>query len=83
MIRVLFFGRLRDTAGRAEMDCAPPADIATIAGLRAWLGAQDDALGTALAAPGIRVARDQSFCGFDAALAGAREIAFMAPLSGG
>lgn len=84
MTTLLFFGRLRDAAGRAEWRCDLPAEIATVAALRAWLASQDAALGAALAAPGVRVAVDHAFCSADAALApGVREIAFMSPLSGG
>ncbi len=83
MLRVLFFGSLRDAAGGAELSVAPPPDIATIAALRSWLAGRDAKLGEALTAPGVRMARDQHFCGDDAPLAGATEIAFMSPLSGG
>lgn len=83
VITVLFFGRLRDAAGTAELRCTPPAGIGTIAELRAWLGTSNAALGDALSAPGVRVALDQRFCASDAPLSQARELAFMAPLSGG
>ena len=68
-MRVLFFGRLREAAGCAELNCTPPAQVQTVGALRAWL-AQRDAL-------------DQSFCSLDTVIADASEIAFMSPLSGG
>jgi len=84
MTRLLFFGRLRDIAGFAERTLELPGMVDSVADLRAYLAAQDPDLGAAIAAPGVRVAVDQAFCMSDAARArGAREIAFMSPLSGG
>lgn len=84
MTRLLFFGRLRDIAGFAERTVELPATVDSIADLRALLSAQDPDLGAAITAPGVRVAVDQAFCLSDATPArGAREIAFMSPLSGG
>jgi molybdopterin synthase sulfur carrier subunit len=84
MTRVLFFGRLRDVAGCSELACDLPATVTTIAALRQWLAEHDPVLGEAIQAPGVRVALNQTFCISDAApTLGAREIAFMSPLSGG
>ncbi|MBN8605462.1 MAG: MoaD/ThiS family protein [Caulobacterales bacterium] len=84
MTRLLFFGRLRDVTGFAERDLELPRDIATIADLRAFLSASDPDLGEAIAARGVRVAVNQSFCLNDLeSVCDAREIAFMPPLSGG
>jgi molybdopterin synthase sulfur carrier subunit len=83
MMRILFFGRLRDAAQCAEMRCAPPPHVRTMGALRDWLAERDAVLGQAVRAEGVRVARDQRFCGFDAPIEGASEIAFMSPLSGG
>jgi molybdopterin synthase sulfur carrier subunit len=80
---VRYFGRVRDAAGAAELNYAPPSEVKTIAELRDWLGLKDAALGEALKAAGVRVARDQQICAPDALIAGAEEIAFMAPFSGG
>jgi molybdopterin converting factor subunit 1 len=84
MTRILFFGRLRDVAGYSERDLEIPDAIATIADLRALLSADDPELGNAIAARGVRVAVNQSFCLNDLdSVRDAREIAFMSPLSGG
>jgi molybdopterin converting factor small subunit len=80
-LTVLFFGRLRDAARTSEMLVD---DVhGTVATLTEWLGARDPALGEALEAPGVRVAVDQRFARADASLRGVREVAYMAPLSGG
>ncbi len=84
MTRILYFGKLRDAAGRASQDAAPPSDIATVGQLIAWIGADRPDLADALSQPSVRVAIDQEIAaGPDAPLAGAGEIAFMPPMSGG
>lgn len=84
MTRLLFFGRLRDVAGHGERVVDLPEHVSTVADLRAWLGDNDAELGAALDARGIHVAVDQVICNrADETVHGAREIAFMPPLSGG
>lgn len=79
MARVLLFGPLRDVAGWRERELA----AASLAELRRMLGAEDPALGEALAAPGVQVALDQAIVRGDAALSAAAEVAFLPPMSGG
>ena len=79
MARVLLFGPLRDLAGWRERDLA----ATSLAELRRALGAEDPALGEALAAPGVQVALDQAIVRGDAALTAATEVAFLPPMSGG
>ena len=83
MIRVLFFGSLRDAAGHSELRLSPPAEINTVGALAAWIARDNPELLLATKKPGMRVARDQDFCSLETPLAGAAEIAFMSPLSGG
>ena len=80
---ILFFGRLRDVAGAARLDAAPPGHVRDVPALIDWLAARDQELGKALRGPGVRVALDKSFVASDAALGETHEIAFMSPLSGG
>jgi sulfur-carrier protein len=79
MARVLLFGRLADLAGWREREMS----VGSIAGLRALLAEEDPALGEALAAPGVQVAVDQEIVRREAGLAGAAEVAFLPPMSGG
>lgn len=81
MVRVLFFGRLRDLAGSAEIEIA--GDCRTLGELRTMLASDNPALGLALEHASTRVAVDHAFVERDAPIAEAREIAFMPPLSGG
>ena len=80
MVRVLFFGRLRDLAGVAEVEVAAPP---TLAALQALVSADNPRLAEALAEPSTRIAIDRAFAAADAPIADAREVAFMPPLSGG
>jgi sulfur-carrier protein len=79
--RVLLFGPLRDVAGWRERELAetPP----TLSALRAYLAAEDAALGEALAGRGVQVALDQVIVRGDATLRPGAEIAFLPPMSGG
>jgi molybdopterin synthase sulfur carrier subunit len=79
MARVLLFGPLRDVAGWRERELS----ASSLAELRILLGAEDAALGEALAAPGVQVALDQAIVRGDAVLSAAAEVAFLPPMSGG
>ncbi len=84
MTRLLFLGRLRDVAGQGEIVVDLPVHVATVGELRSWLAANDAELGAALQAHGIHVVVDQVIRnGAAVSVRGAREIAFMPPLSGG
>ncbi len=81
MLRVLMFGRLADVAGWRErtLDQIP----ATLAALKALLAEENAPLAVALAAKGVQVAVDKAIVRGDVALAEGREVAFLAPMSGG
>ncbi|MFC3181340.1 molybdopterin converting factor subunit 1 [Cypionkella sinensis] len=82
MIEVLYFAWVRERIGvpreRIETEAATVMDLINELKLReeryAW--AFDDLTS-------LRVAVDQELSGFDAALAGVREIAFFPPMTGG
>jgi molybdopterin synthase sulfur carrier subunit len=80
---ILFFGQVRDVAGAAAIEAELPADVGDVPALIDWLTAGNEHLGAALRAPGVRVAIDWTITPGTAMLHGAREIAFMSPLSGG
>lgn len=81
MTRLLLFGRLHDIAGWRErrLESAP----ATLFGLRDALAHENAALGEALAGPGVHAVVDQVIVRGDVPLAGAAEVAFLPPMSGG
>ena len=81
MTRVLLFGRLSDLAGWRERAFDPSP--ATLSELKALIAAEDAALGEALDGPGVQAAVDKAIVRGDPAVATAREIAFLPPMSGG
>lgn len=82
MIDVLYFAWVRERIGvpRERVDTT----AATVAALVAELSARDPRYAAAFAdLASLRVAVDQEMTGFDAPLAGAREVAFFPPMTGG
>jgi molybdopterin synthase sulfur carrier subunit len=83
-MRVLYFAWLREKIGKSEEDLALPPEVATVGALVEWLKARGPGYEAAFAAPKlVRCAVDQDFAAPDAVIAGAREIAFFPPVTGG
>mgnify|MGYP005850781821 CR=1 FL=1 len=79
---VLYFAWLRERIGLGREEVATGA--ATVADLVAELRAREPRYAAAFAdVSAVRVAVDQRMAGFDAPLAGAREVAFFPPVTGG
>ncbi len=81
--RILFFGKLRDTAGGATREADLPGEITDGAALIDWLCADDEALRAALAGVGVRLSVDQTIISVDTPFNNPKEIAFLPPFSGG
>lgn len=80
MARVLLFGSLVDVAGWRERDIDAPA-LSSLKALLAW---EDEAVGAALAEPGVQASVDQEIMrDADAPLTHSSEVAFLPPMSGG
>jgi molybdopterin synthase sulfur carrier subunit len=83
-MKALYFAWVRERIGRAEEDLTPPAEVATIADMIAWLKTRGDEYAYAFEnGPSIRAAIDRTHVKHDAAISGAREIAFFPPMTGG
>jgi molybdopterin synthase sulfur carrier subunit len=83
-MKVLYFARLRQIAGRSEETVEPPASVATVRDLMAWLGERDAALAGLFAETRtIKAAINKSHVSLDAPLNGATEVAFFPPVTGG
>lgn len=83
-MKVLYFARVRQIAGRMAEDVDVPASVRTVADLIDFLSARDEAVAAALAdRRTIRVAVNQVHSALDAPLEGAREVAFFPPVTGG
>lgn len=83
-MKVLYFAWVRERVGKPEEDVAPPASVATVGDLIAWLSGRGEGYAHAFENPRvIRAAIDRAHVRPDAAIAGAREIAFFPPMTGG
>ncbi|MDX2264005.1 MAG: molybdopterin converting factor subunit 1 [Hyphomicrobiales bacterium] len=83
-MKLLYFAWVREKVGRAEETVELPEGVRDVAGLIAWLrgrGAEYEAAFER--AEVIRAAINQRHVRGDAALDGAREIAFFPPVTGG
>jgi molybdopterin synthase sulfur carrier subunit len=83
-MKIKYFAWVRERVGRAEETLDPPSDVRTVGELMAWLSARSESYAHAFETPRvIRAAIDQVHVKPDAAIAGAREIAFFPPMTGG
>ena len=83
-MRVLYFAWVKEKVGVAEEEIEPPAGVVTIAELIDWLKARGPEFADAFAkSEVIRAAIDRIHVRHDAKIAGAREIAFFPPVTGG
>ena len=83
-MRVLYFAWVKEKAGIAAEDIDPPKSVTTIAELIDWLKARGPEFANAFArSEVIRAAIDKTHVRHDARIAGAREIAFFPPVTGG
>ena len=82
MIRILYFGRLSDVAGRRDETIALPENIDNLSGLKNWLN-EAHGLEDALADPSIKTMINQSLVHGDLTLKGDEEIGFLPPVGGG
>jgi len=83
-VKLLYFAWVRERIGKPQEDIEPPAGVATVGDLIAWLAKRGDEYAHAFENPKvIRAAIDRTHVRPDAPVAGAREIAFFPPMTGG
>jgi molybdopterin synthase sulfur carrier subunit len=83
-VKVLYFAWVRERVGKTEEEIAPPPGIATIGELMDWLAGRGEEYAYAFEnRKVIRAAIDRAHVRPDAAIKGAREIAFFPPMTGG
>jgi molybdopterin synthase sulfur carrier subunit len=83
-VKLRYFAWVRERIGKPEEDIDPPAGIQTIADLIGWLSRRGEEYAHAFDNPNvIRAAIDRAHVKADAAIVGAREIAFFPPMTGG
>ncbi len=83
-LKILYFAWVRERLGKTQEEIEPPAEIATVGELMNWLAKRGDEYAHAFENPKvIRAAIDRSHVRPDATIAGAKEIAFFPPMTGG
>ena len=83
-MKAIYFAWVRERIGKTEEVLSPPAGVVTVADLLDWLKGRGEGYEAAFAdAAPIRAAIDRAHVKHDAPIAGAREIAFFPPMTGG
>ena len=81
---VLYFAWVKEKVGLSQETVTPPHNVATVADLIAWLKTRSPGHAAAFADPKlIKAAVDQVHKPLTATIAGAREVAFFPPVTGG
>jgi sulfur-carrier protein len=83
-MKVKYFAWVRERVGKSEETVEPPSSVQTIEDLMAWLAKRGETYAHAFETPKvIRAAIDHAHVKPNAVIAGAREIAFFPPMTGG
>ena len=83
-MKLRYFAWVRERVGKTDEDIDLPGGIVTVSDLMAWLATRGEEYARAFDNPKvIRAALDRSHVRAEAAIAGAREIAFFPPMTGG
>lgn len=83
-MKLLYFAWVRERVGKTEEDVTPPAQVMTVADLMEWLAGRGEEYAHAFEnRKVIRAAIDRNHVQPQTPIAGAREIAFFPPMTGG
>ena len=83
-MKVKYFAWVRERVGKSEETIEPPSAVRTVDELIAWLSKRGEGYAYAFERPQVvRAAIDHAHVKPDAAIAGAGEIAFFPPMTGG
>ncbi|MFC7396983.1 molybdopterin converting factor subunit 1 [Chelatococcus sp. GCM10030263] len=83
-VKLVYFAWLRERVGLASETVALPPEVTTVASLIGWLKSRGEGYAAAFAQGDVvRAAIDRRHVRGDASLAGAQEIAFFPPMTGG
>jgi molybdopterin synthase sulfur carrier subunit len=83
-VKLLYFAWVRERIGKPEEEVDLPAGVTTVGELIAWLSRRSEEYAHAFENPKvIRAAIDRAHVKAETAIAGAREIAFFPPMTGG
>jgi molybdopterin synthase sulfur carrier subunit len=83
-VKVRYFAWVRERVGKTEEDIELPSSVATVSDLIAWLTKRGEGYAYAFENPKvIRAAIDKTHVRAETRIAGAAEIAFFPPMTGG
>ena len=83
-MKIRYFAWVRERIGKTDEDVELPPSVVTIGDLMTWLSDRGEEYARAFENPKvIRAAIDRSHVRPDTAIAGAKEIAFFPPMTGG
>ena len=83
-MKLLYFAWVRERLGRGEEIVEPPAGVTTVADLVTWLAGRGEEYAFAFENPKvIRAAINRTHVKASAPIAGAKEVAFFPPMTGG
>ena len=83
-MRCVYFAWVRERVGVTDEEISPPESVVTVGDLIGWLVGRGENYAYAFEnAKAIRGAIDRTHVKHDARIAGAREIAFFPPMTGG
>jgi molybdopterin synthase sulfur carrier subunit len=83
-VKILYFAWVRERLGKPDEEIEPPPEIITVGELMTWLAKRGEEYAHAFENPKvIRAAIDRNHVRPDAVIAGAKEIAFFPPMTGG
>ncbi len=83
-VKLLYFAWVRERVGKTEEVVELPAGVRTVRDLVGWLSGRGEEYAHAFENPKVvRAAIDRAHARPEAAVAGAREIAFFPPMTGG
>ncbi len=83
-IKILYFAWVREKVGRSEETVEVPGEVVTVGDLIGFLKGRGEEYASAFERSDvIRAAMDQTHVKQDQPIAGAREIAFFPPVTGG
>ncbi len=83
-MKAVYFAWVRERIGKTGEEISPPDNVKTVGELIGWLSAKGEEYAYAFEKPDvIRAALDRTHVKHDVAIAGAREVAFFPPMTGG
>ena len=83
-MKLVYFAWVRERVGKPEEEVDLPPEVATVADLVRWLRSRGEEYAYAFETEGVvRAAINHAHVRPEATLAGAREVAFFPPMTGG